>query len=63
MDYLKFGFLILGLILIVFAKVNYTKRVSILSNEKETYNKEEKMTLYSGYLSLIIAVILATVIV
>lgn len=58
MNFFKYIFLILGFLCIMYAKINYTERVSILSNEKSPYTKKEKICLYSGYFLLGIAVLL-----
>lgn len=57
----KFGCLILGLILAMIAKVQYSKRTRNIQDPTTPYIKSEKVMLYSGYSLMVLSVILVII--
>ena len=56
MEYLKYILLVMGLILIMYARMQYTKRAVNENDQTQPYGKKEKFILYAGYAILALSI-------
>jgi uncharacterized membrane protein YidH (DUF202 family) len=56
MEYLKYILLVVGLALIMYGRMQYTKRAVTENDQTQPYGKKEKIILYVGYAILALAI-------
>lgn len=56
MEYLKYILLVIGLVLIMYARMQYTKRAVTENDQTQPYGKKEKIILYTGYTILALSI-------
>ncbi len=60
MEYIKYVLLVVGLVLIMYTRMQYTKRAVNENDQTQPYNKKEKIMLYIGY--IVLALIIASIV-
>ncbi len=56
MEYIKYVLLVVGLVLIMYTRMQYTKRAVNENDQTQPYNKKEKIMLYIGYIVLALTI-------
>ncbi|MEA5018489.1 MAG: hypothetical protein VB009_07230 [Erysipelotrichaceae bacterium] len=57
MEYIKYVLLVVGLAMIMYTRMQYTKRAVNENDQTQPYNRKEKTMLYIGYIVLALTVV------